>query len=133
MNTRSRQMVPPRSVGGGSFLRSHARIWTTVASIPPGAVASYGQVAREAGLARRARLVGQALRRLPPGLDLPWHRVVSATGRISLPGEAGRIQARLLLEEGIRLVRGRVDMRIYRWAPRRRKRGRAAKAAHRRS
>jgi methylated-DNA-protein-cysteine methyltransferase-like protein len=126
-------MVPPRRVGAGSLPRSHARIWRTVASIPPGTVASYGQVAREAGLARCARLVGQVLRRLPPGLDLPWHRVVSATGRISLPGEAGRTQAVLLLEEGIRLVRGRVDMRVYRWAPRRGQRVRAVQGAHRRS
>jgi methylated-DNA-protein-cysteine methyltransferase-like protein len=96
-------------------------------------VASYGQVAREAGLPRRARLVGQALRRLPPGLDLPWHRVVSATGKISLPGQAGRTQAGLLREEGIRLVRGRVDMMVYRWAPRRKRGGRAVMGAHRRS
>jgi len=114
----------------GDLRHSHAKIWQTVARIPRGKVASYGQVAQQAGLPRRARLVGQALRRVPPGFDLPWHRVVSASGTISLPGQAGRTQARLLAGEGIPLVRGRIDMKRFRWVPRLSSRHRAGRQPH---
>ena len=117
----------------GELRHSHAKIWQTVARIPRGTVASYGQVAQLAGLPRRARLVGQALRRAPPGFDLPWHRVVSASGTISLSGQAGQTQARLLAGEGILLVRGRIDMKRYRWAPRSGSAHRAGWSAHRSS
>ena len=61
------------------------RIWKAVAEIPHGQVASYGGIARRAGAPRRARLVGHALKVAPDSLELPWHRVLSAQGRISLP------------------------------------------------
>lgn len=80
------------------------RIWRVVASIPPGRVESYGSVARRAGLPRRARLVGHALRTAPDELALPWHRVVNASGRISFPeGSPGYVLQRSRLEaEGVR-------------------------------
>jgi len=61
-----------------------ARILAVVDSIPRGRVASYGEVAREAGLPRHARLVGRILSELAPGTTLAWHRVVSSSGRIDL-------------------------------------------------
>jgi methylated-DNA-protein-cysteine methyltransferase-like protein len=89
------------------------RIWKAVAAIPRGEVASYGAVARSAGLPRRARLVGHALKVAPAGLKLPWHRVLNAEGRISLPAgsKAHRLQRRLLEEEGVVFRNGRVDLR----------------------
>jgi methylated-DNA-protein-cysteine methyltransferase-like protein len=88
------------------------RIWRAVAAIPRGEVASYGGIARRAGLPRRARLVGHALKVAPASLQLPWHRVLNAQGRISLPAgsRAHRLQRRLLEEEGVRFRNGRVDM-----------------------
>jgi methylated-DNA-protein-cysteine methyltransferase-like protein len=88
------------------------RIWKAVARIPHGEVASYGGIARRAGLPRRARLVGHALKVAPAGLKLPWHRVVNAQGRISLPAgsRAHRTQRRLLEEEGVVFRNGRVDL-----------------------
>lgn len=79
------------------------RIWAAVASIPPGRVATYGQVAEAAGLPGRARLVGRALRELPEGSPIPWHRVVGAGGRISPRGDGqGEREQRLLLaDEGV--------------------------------
>lgn len=62
------------------------RIWTVVAAIPVGRVATYGQVAELAGLPRGARAVGLAMARLPAGTRLPWHRVINATGKVSIPG-----------------------------------------------
>ncbi|MGQ0429125.1 MAG: MGMT family protein [Gammaproteobacteria bacterium] len=87
------------------------RIWKQVAAIPRGQVASYGGIARRAGAPRRARLVGYALKVAPASLKLPWHRVLNAAGRISLPAgsRAHRLQRRLLEAEGVRFRNGRVD------------------------
>ena len=59
------------------------RIRETIREIPHGSVASYGQIAEIAGIPRGARQVGYALRHLPNGHDVPWYRVVQATGRIA--------------------------------------------------
>ena len=93
------------------------RIWQVVAAIPPGAVASYGQVAELAGLPGGARRVGRCLARLPDGSRLPWHRVVNASGGISLRGSAGKRQRRRLEDEGVRFGADRVDMARCRWNP----------------
>jgi len=92
--------------------RQLERIWKAVAEIPYGQVASYGGIARRAGLPRRARLVGHALKVAPADLGLPWHRVINAQGRISLPAgsKAHRMQRRLLEEEGVVFRGGRVDL-----------------------
>ena len=94
-----------------------ARILAVVDSIPKGRVATYGQVAREAGLPRHARLVGRALAGLPEGNPVPWHRVVNSAGRISLrPGAA--LQRRRLAREGLLFTRaGRIDLARFRWLP----------------
>lgn len=79
------------------------RIWEAVAAIPPGATLSYGEVARRAGLPRRARMVGSALGAAPRELALPWHRVILASGRIAFPpgSKLFRKQAELLRREGV--------------------------------
>ena len=94
------------------------RIWEAVAAIPRGRVESYGSVARRAGLPRRARLVGHALRQAPDALQLPWHRVVNAAGRISFPEGSAQhdLQRRLLEGEGVRF-RGRTVAREHRDEP----------------
>lgn len=90
----------------------HGRVWEVVAEIPCGHVLTYGDVARLSGRPRHARRVGQALRRAPRELRLPWHRVINAQGRISLPAESsgGRLQRQLLEDEGVRFEGGRVDL-----------------------
>jgi len=93
-------------------------IWSVVAEIPPGRVASYGQVGEAAGLPGRARLVGRAMRELPEGSAVPWYRVMGAGGRLSLTGEAGRLQRLLLEEEGVCFTEsGRVDLARSEWNP----------------
>lgn len=98
---------------------THQRIWEVIAHIPRGRVANYGQIARIAGLGKRARLVGYALHSAPDELELPWHRVINAQGRISFPTESDsyRRQRSLLEAEGIVFIGDRVDFRICRWAP----------------
>ena len=96
-----------------------ARIYDTIRDIPQGRVASYGQVAEIAGIPRGARQVGWALKNLPRGEDVPWHRVITASGKIAF--EAGSTQfvkqEKLLGQEDIAVIAGRVDMRRYRWEP----------------
>lgn len=93
------------------------RIWQVVALIPPGKVATYGDVARHAGLPGAARRVGAALRQLPPGSRIPWHRVVNAQGRISLRAGGEYTQRERLEAEGIRFSGDRITLSDYRWCP----------------
>ncbi len=94
------------------------RILAVVDSIPPGRVATYGQVAREAALPRRARLVGRVLASLPVRSSIPWHRVVNAAGRISLrPGRGARLQRSRLEREGVSVPGGRIDLERFGWRP----------------
>lgn len=85
-------------------------IWDVVAQIPPGVVSTYGDVARAAGLPRRARQTGYALKHTPEGLHLPWHRVVGSGGKIAFPPDSSafREQARRLRGEGVKVENGRV-------------------------
>jgi len=85
-------------------------IWSIVCAIPRGRASTYGAIARAAGLPGRARLVGFALRVAPDELNLPWHRVVGAQGRIAFPrGSAHfREQVRRLRADGVRVENGRV-------------------------
>ena len=90
--------------------------YAIVRRIPRGCVASYGQIARLAGLPGRARLVGRALAEVPAGTDpLPWHRVINAQGRISLTGTAGQDQRKRLRAEGVAVRNGRIDLRRHGW------------------
>ncbi len=96
------------------------RLLATVDAVPPGRVATYGQVAEEAGLPGRARLVGRLLAGLPAGSALPWHRVVAAGGRLALPpgSPADREQRRRLRREGSLLPGARrVDLARAGWRP----------------
>jgi methylated-DNA-protein-cysteine methyltransferase-like protein len=89
------------------------RVYALVEEIPPGRVATYGQVAALLGVPRGARAVGWALRVLDEtrAVTVPWHRVVGAGGRISLRAGSGpTIQRRRLRAEGVRFHNGRIDL-----------------------
>ncbi|MEM6606328.1 MAG: methylated-DNA--[protein]-cysteine S-methyltransferase [Pseudomonadota bacterium] len=93
-------------------------MWLTVCAIPKGRVATYGDIAARAGLPGSARRVGAALRKLPKGTEVPWHRVVNASGKSSLPSGSGGAerQYRLLESEGVYLkIKGLQSFRKYRW------------------
>lgn len=95
-------------------------IWQVIAAIPAGCVASYGQVAELAGLGRGARQVGRALRNLPKDTQLPWHRVINASGRISLDRDSSGycIQKQRLEAEGVEFnLSGAINLKRFRWAP----------------
>ncbi|HSM59314.1 MAG TPA: MGMT family protein [Longimicrobiales bacterium] len=98
----------------------YRRIYDVVRSIPSGRVATYGQVARVAGLPGRARQVGYALAALDDRTDVPWHRVVNARGAISRRSGGPafeRIQAVLLESEGVACPGGHIDLTRHAWEP----------------
>lgn len=108
---------------------SYTKIYAVVRRIPPGRVATYGQVAALAGLPNHARLVGYALHAAAEGTTLPWHRVINAQGRISIRGApSASVTQRLRLEqEGVRFgPGGRVRLETFAWKPRA---GRVARTA----
>ena len=105
---------PRRSTTAGLY----ARIYRVVQRVPAGAVATYGQVGRLVGC--RARQVGNALSALRDGTPVRWHRVLNASGRISVPGASGVTQRLRLEREGVRFSgRGVVDLATFGWRPRR--------------
>lgn len=70
-----------------------------VAAIPPGRVATYGDIARLAGRPGAARAVGNILRDAPDP-RLPYHRVIAAGGAIGGFGRAPHLKRALLAAEG---------------------------------
>ncbi|TXT13796.1 hypothetical protein VHUM_01163 [Vanrija humicola] len=106
-----------------------AKAYDIIRVIPPGRVTSYGHIAKLAGYPNYSRHVGQALRVLPSGSDIPWQRVINAKGLISPRGDEGLGVARQkdrLEAEGVEVETlpgaggERVDLRRYGWFPDRR-------------
>ncbi len=95
-------------------------IYRIVSLIPRGRVATYGQVARLAGMPGHARLVGYALSALVDK-SVPWQRVVNARGEISLRsgGSPAENEQRLRLEaEDVEFdAHGRIPLDRYLWRP----------------
>ena len=82
----------------------YALVWAAVKRIPPGKVATYGQIAAQAGSPAAVRAAGAAIGRNPVGILVPCHRVLGSDG--SLTGYAGGLQRKqaLLQLEGVLLL-----------------------------
>lgn len=91
------------------------RIYEAVKKIPKGCVATYGQVAQLAGDRKMARAVGNALHRNPDPEHIPCYRVVNAKGELAGAFAFGgeHVQQRLLEQDGIKVVDGRVNLEVY--------------------
>ena len=97
------------------------RVLSVVRRIPPGHVATYGDVAALAGKPRAARAVGNIMRdcRRP---DVPCHRVIAAGGRLGGYGGSEALKRSLLLAEGVPVSGTRVrELDRVAWKPRSRK------------
>src|SRR5262249_29407286 len=109
--------MPRRSakVTPGSFA---ARVVSVVRRIPPGRVATYGEVAALAGRPRAARAVGNIMRGCSLA-DVPCHRVIAAGGRLGGYGGYEALKRSLLIAEGVPVRGARVrDLRRVSWRPR---------------
>ena len=95
----------------------YSGFYAVVRRIPKGRVATYGQVARLAGLPAHARHVGYALAALEED-KVPWHRVINAQGKISLrglPHFAERQRERLEAEGVLFDAQNRVLLKRFQW------------------
>lgn len=100
-------------MAGGVDERLAYEILSVVAEIPPGKVASYGQIARLIGRDKNARLVGRVLSLAEWYGEYPCHRVVNHAGRLAPHFPE---QRRWLLEEGVTFkANGCVDMEKCGW------------------
>ncbi|WP_063041235.1 MGMT family protein [Nocardia pseudovaccinii] len=86
------------------------RVRALVATVPPGRVVTYGDIAAAAGLST-PRTVGWIMR--TDSADLPWHRVIGAGGKPA--AHLADRQLRLLAAEGVPIRDGRVDVRAARF------------------
>ena len=104
--------------------RFNQHIWLLAGQVPPGKVATYGQLAAYVPLppgvppddfnAHRARWAGAAMAASPAGV--PWQRIINAQGKISLR-QGAETQRRLLEAEGVAFdARSRVDLARFGWA-----------------
>ncbi|MGO2476752.1 MAG: MGMT family protein [Pseudoalteromonas sp.] len=92
-------------------------IYTVIAHIPKGKVANYGQIARLAGYASNARLVGRLLKIMPNDSTIPWHRVVNSQGKLSfeIGSDKYQQQREKLIAEGVLFKKDKINMHQYRW------------------
>jgi O-6-methylguanine DNA methyltransferase len=86
-----------------------ARVLAVVRRIPPGRVATYGEVAALAGRPRAARAVGNIMRDCGRP-DVPCHRVIAAGGRLGGYGGSEYLKRALLMAEGVRFRGMRVSI-----------------------
>ncbi len=98
----------------------YEQIYAIVRQIPPGKVATYGQVAKIVGRCS-PRMVGYALASLRnTDHNVPWQRVINSQGRVSMHGGGigSAVQEDILREEGVAFdPSGRVDFSEFGWLP----------------
>ena len=91
-------------------------VYATVAQIPRGSVATYGQIACLAGRPRAARAVGQLMAKNKNPQRIPCHRVVGSTGALTGYAFNGVLMKRKkLLTEGVAFKGARVDLANALW------------------
>ncbi len=106
-----------KSTQMNSASQNKEAIYFALMTIPPGKVVTYGELAKLAGLPGAARLAGTLMSGLSENTTLPWHRVINAQGKISLPENSigRRIQQERLEAEGVIFERGKINLRQFGW------------------
>ena len=91
------------------------RMYEAVKKIPKGHVTTYGRIAEMAGEPKMARAVGNALHKNPDPENIPCFRVVNSKGELSGAFAFGgeNEQAKRLMEDGVEVVEGKVDLEKY--------------------
>ncbi|MEM9005566.1 MAG: methylated-DNA--[protein]-cysteine S-methyltransferase [Cyanobacteria bacterium P01_F01_bin.86] len=90
----------PTATGGTDFQQ---QVWQALRTIPPGQVATYGELAKQLGRPQAVRAVGRTNGLNPIAIVLPCHRVIGANGKLT--GYAGGLARKqwLLAHEGVTL------------------------------
>lgn len=91
------------------------KVYALVRDIPPGRVATYGQLAALLGYPAHSRLVGRIMKKAPDA-DIPAHRVLGSGGKLS---RGWRDEQRSRLEaEGVGFTEGgNVQIKAFQWRP----------------
>jgi hypothetical protein len=66
----------------------------------------------------------------PKGRGIPWHRVIGAGGKVTMPEPHASLQRRLLATEGVPIEGTRIDMKLYAWSPKSPAKSRAKSGAN---
>jgi len=93
-----------------------ARVLKLASKIPRGKVTTYKELARAMENPRAYRAVGNALACNPNPGKIPCHRVVRSDNKMGGFGGnrlAGKKKARLLLNENVEIVDGKVSLKKY--------------------
>lgn len=115
--TREVNNINERIIGVDKKKNTYQRIYQIIKRIPVGKVATYGLIAQIEGTCT-PRMVGYALYNVKVEMQLPWHRVINSSGRISLKEPEGNNLQRAMLEsEGVVFSSGRVDLERFLWKP----------------
>jgi methylated-DNA-protein-cysteine methyltransferase-like protein len=98
----------------------YEKVYAVVRKIPKGKVTTYGAIAETIGMKSSSRLVGQALRSMPPDSDIPAQRVINHAGLLTGAHQFGGYERmRWLLErEGVTFKNDAVNMEKHFWMPR---------------
>jgi len=91
-----------------------AQVIAIIRTIPPGKVMTYGQIAALAGSPRGARQVARILHSMSKKYRLPWHRVISSKGEISLKDDE---QKMFLQMEGVEVSNWSINLTTYQYHP----------------
>ena len=81
-------------VQGSNF---RIKVWEALLRIPPGRLATYGDVARAVGRPGAERAVGGAVAANPVALLIPCHRVIRASGRFAVGYRWGSARKRAMI------------------------------------
>ena len=97
----------------------YEKVYDIVRQIPQGKVTTYGAIAETIGMKGSSRLVGQALRSMPPESDIPAQRVINRAGQLTGAHQFGGYERMrwLLEQEGVRFNGEGVDMGKCFWKP----------------
>ena len=86
-----------------------------ICSIEKGKVSTYGKIASICGYPRNARQVAFILKHYSKEYHLPWQRIISSSGRISIKDPIGfQMQKEILIEEGVFVSHnGKIDLKEF--------------------
>ncbi len=95
------------------------KVYTLIRTIPPGKVATYGQVAVLVGSKGAARAVGMCMKTNPDAPRTPCHRIVASDGSLTgySAGNGVSTKKEMLLKEGVNFKGNKVDLTKSLWQP----------------
>lgn len=93
-------------------------VYTLAKNIPKGKVVTYKQLAHMAGSPRASRAVGMCMKQNPDASQIPCHRVVSSSGKLTGYAFGGIVRKKeLLIKEGVTFRGDYVDLAVSQWKP----------------